>query len=239
MNRLKQRANPDFRALLAVHEAGHGLLYGVLFGHAPQEIKINVASFDGGYNSYQSLRSESRRNCLDAICVSLGGRAAEAMVFGEDACTTGAEHDLKQATAEAAQFVRHYGFAGRLSRTDVTQDMDDNLNTDTMPTNEAIETLLQTQYARAASLLQEHSAVFLRITQALTERGEVSKQELSQWLGLPVAAEPSVLESYADHLAAFAQRHTALGSIGRNSRTYGTHDAQTAPTLELALHANN
>jgi len=218
LNRLKQRANPDFRALLAVHEAGHGLLYGVLFGHAPQEIKINVASFDGGYNSYTSLRSESRRNLLDAICVSLGGRAAEAMVFGDDACTTGAEHDLKQATADAVQFVRHYGFAQRLSRTDVTHDMDDDINTDIAPTNDAIEALLQAQYLRAQGLLQEHNAVFLRITQALAEQGEISKQELAQWLGLEVAAKPSVLEPYAAQLAAFAQRKAALGQVERQLR---------------------
>ncbi len=207
LNHLKQRANPDFRALLAVHEAGHALLYGLLFGHAPQEVKINVASFDGGYNSYGSLRAESRRNCLDAICVSLGGRAAEAMVFGDDACTTGAEQDLKQATAEAAQFVRHFGFANRLSRTDITSDMDDNINTDMAPTNSAIEALLAQQYARASALLQEHSDVFLRITKTLCDRGELSKQELAQWLGLPQAREPSVLEPYADHLALFANGH--------------------------------
>jgi cell division protease FtsH len=182
----------------------------VLFGHAPQEIKINVASFDGGYNSYTSLRAESRRNLLDAICVSLGGRAAEAMVFGENACTTGAEHDLKQATADAAQFVRHYGFAERLSRTDVTHDMDDDINTDIVPTNEAIEELLQTQYARALHLLQEHNVVFLRITQALADDGEVAKQDLAQWLGLSSATEPSVLEPYAEQLAAFAQQQAPL-----------------------------
>jgi cell division protease FtsH len=206
LNRLKQRANADFRALLAVHEAGHALLYSVLFGQVPQEVKINVASFDGGYNSYMSLRAESRRNCLDAICVSLAGRVAEAMVFGEDACTTGAEQDFKQATAEAAQFVRHHGFAGRFSRTDVTVNMDDDLNTDIAPTNDAIESLLAEQYARATRLLQEHSAIFLRITQALSQHGEVSKQLLAQWLGLKVAFEPSVLEPYADRLAAFAAR---------------------------------
>ena len=235
LNRLKQRANPDFRALLAVHEAGHGLLYGLLFGHAPQEIKINVASFDGGYNSYTSLRAESRRNLLDAICVSLGGRAAEAMVFGEDACTTGAEHDLKQATADAAQFVRHYGFAGRLSRTDVTHEMDDDVNTDITPTNEAIETLLQTQYARAMQLLQEHGTVFLRITQSLTEHGEVPKQALAQWLGLSTAAEPSVLEPYANHLAAFAQQQAALGQVVRRPLA---PESPAAPIAELALQAS-
>ena len=233
LNRLKQRANPDFRALLAVHEAGHGLLYGLLFGHAPQEIKINVASFDGGYNSYTSLRAESRRNLLDAICVSLGGRAAEAMVFGEDACTTGAEHDLKQATADAAQFVRHYGFAGRLSRTDVTHEMDDDVNTDITPTNEAIEALLQTQYARAMQLLQEHVPVFMRITQALSDHGEVPKDALAQWLNLPVAMQPSVLEPYADQLAAFAHQQSALAQVVNKPKS------QTRPKAridETALH---
>ena len=209
LNRLKQRANPDFRALLAVHEAGHALLYSVLFGQAPQEVKINVASFDGGYNSYGSLRAESRRNCLDAVCVSLGGRAAEAMVFGEDACTTGAEQDLKRATEETAQFVRHFGFANRLSRTDTTNDMDENINTDMAPTNSAIEALLAQQFARASALLQEYSDVFLRITQALCDHGELSKHELARWLGLPQAPEHSVLEPYADHLAVFAADHAA------------------------------
>ena len=41
----------------------------------------------------------------------------------------------------------------------------------------AIEALLQAQYLRAQHLLQEHSAVFLRITQGLTEHGEVPKQD--------------------------------------------------------------
>jgi ATP-dependent Zn protease len=82
IERIKRRASLDFRALLAVHEAGRGLIYAILFGHAPQEIKINVASFEGGYNSYVRLKAESRQNCLDGICVSLAGRSAEVLVFG-------------------------------------------------------------------------------------------------------------------------------------------------------------
>ncbi|KPF57888.1 hypothetical protein D621_07455 [beta proteobacterium AAP51] len=35
INRLRQRSNADFRALLAVHEAGHGLVHALLFGRAP------------------------------------------------------------------------------------------------------------------------------------------------------------------------------------------------------------
>lgn len=203
LNQLKQRTDRDFRALLAVHEAGHGLLYGLLFRQPPQELKINAASFEGGYASFIKMRVVSRQNCLDRICVGLGGRVAEAMVFGDDACTTGAKNDYKKATATAAQFVRQYGFGKRLSRTDITPNSDDHLNTEIEPTNTAIEALLVEQYARAAELLKTHSTIFMRITQELVEHGEVPKQKFADWLGIEVIAEQSLLEPYANRLAAF------------------------------------
>jgi hypothetical protein len=90
ISRLRQRNNADFRALLAVHEAGHGLVHALLFGRAPQEIKIHVASFEGGYNAYSSRTVWSRRNLLDSICTSLAGRAAELLVFGPELSSSGA-----------------------------------------------------------------------------------------------------------------------------------------------------
>jgi Peptidase family M41/ATPase family associated with various cellular activities (AAA) len=203
LNQLKQRTDRDFRALLAVHEAGHGLLYGLLFRQPPQELKINAASFEGGYASFIKMRVVSRQNCLDRICVGLGGRVAEAMVFGDDACTTGAKNDFKKATATAAQFIRQFGFGKRLSRTDITPNSDDHLNTEIEPTNTAIEALLVEQYARAAELLKSNSTIFMRITQELVEHGEVSKQKFADWLGIEVIAEQSLLEPYANRLAAF------------------------------------
>ena len=50
-----------------------------------------------------SLRAELRHNCLDTICVSLAGRATEALVFGENACTTGAEGLVRFAGGGRAQ----------------------------------------------------------------------------------------------------------------------------------------
>lgn len=220
LNQLKQRTDPDFRALLAVHEAGHGLLYGLLFRQPPQELKINVASFDGGYASFVRMRVTSRQNCLDKICVGLGGRAAEAMVFGDDACTTGAKGDYAKATTAAARFVRQFGFNGRLSVTDVAQGSDENLNTDIAPTNVAIEAILGEQYARSAELLKEHSAVFLKITQELIEFGEVSRQQFSDWLGIEDVAGLGLLEPYAKRLAAFELQHR---SLRRYAETPGVH----------------
>jgi len=205
LNRLKQRTNADFRALLAVHEAGHALVYGLLLKQVPLEVKINVASFNGGYNSFLPLKAESRRDVLDQICVGLAGRAAEALVFGPEACTTGAEQDLRQATAEAARFVRTYGFAGRLSRTDVGCDPDCEVNTSVAATDEAIEQTLVTQYNRAQRLLQEQATLLAKIADALMREGEVARGRLAGMLGLELTGEEVVLTTYAQRLEAFTR----------------------------------
>ena len=231
LNQLKQRTDPDFRALLAVHEAGHGLLYGLLFRQPPQELKINVASFDGGYASYVPMRVVSRQNCLDRICVGLGGRVAESMVFGEDAATTGAKSDLQKATVSAARFVRQYGFDKRLSRTDIAPTSDENSNTDIALTNAAIEALLVEQYARAAELLKENSAIFLKIVQGLTENGEVSREQFAEWLGIEEVTEQGLLEPYANRLAAFESRLKSMGRLAVSPRCHEDVVYSTDPIL--------
>lgn len=205
LNRLKQRSNEDFRALLAVHEAGHGVAYGLLFGRAPQEIKINVASFEGGYNSYEERKTWSRQNLRDRICVGLAGRAAEQLVFGEQACTSGASQDFRQATANAAQYVRHYAFGTRLSRTDVANDAEDNLNTDLKATNPEIEALLAQEHARALALLEAHTPAFMAVVDALMREGSVAPSQLAEMLDLPADAGDST-DAYAALLATFKAR---------------------------------
>lgn len=228
LNQLKQRASPDFRALLAVHEAGHGLVYGRLFGHAPQEVKINVASFEGGYNSYVRMKTMSQHNCLDRICVSLAGRAAEALVFSEGACTTGSESDFKSATALAARYVRYYGFGSRLSRTDVTQEMEDDVNTDIAPSNAEIEGLLAQQYARAQALLKAEANLLLHITQTLLVDGQIAKEQMAALLGVPVAQDEHMLVPYSEQLSVFALQHDLMQRLA--ATVNAPNDPRVAPS---------
>jgi SpoVK/Ycf46/Vps4 family AAA+-type ATPase len=225
LNRLKQRASADFRALLAVHEAGHGLAYGLLFGHAPQEVKINVASFEGGYNSYVRMKTVSQQNCLDQICVSLAGRAAEVLVFGETASTTGSENDFKNATAAAARYVRYYGFGSRLSRTDVTHESENHLNTDVMPTNAEIEALLAQQYRRAQALLRSHVQMLMAIVNELLAHGQIAKEKLATMLGVAVAQDDQMLVAYADQLEVFALQHDLMAASPGRVWQQDTHTA--------------
>lgn len=206
---LRERASMDFRTLLAVHEAGHGLVYAVLMGRAPQEVRINVASFKGGYNSYAPQKAWSRRMLRDVICVSLAGRAAEALVFGPDATTTGAEADYTQATANAMRYVRHHGFGARVSRTDVTTAMDDNVNTDVQPTNTEAEALLQAEAERATTLLHSHGDAFRALVQQLLATGTVPAADFAKVTGLavqlPDATAPTGPEPWHARWVAFAE----------------------------------
>ena len=205
INRLRQRNNADFRALLAVHEAGHGLVHALLFGRAPQEIKIHVASFEGGYNAYTSRKVWSRHNLLDSICTSLAGRAAELLVFGPALSSSGAESDLRKATEQAARMVRHLGHGERIGRTDVSASSDDNLCTDVEGSNAPIEALLQVEHARATQLLEAHRDALLALVDELVEHGQVTPARFAQVVGLPLTAAEDALDPYAQRLAAFRE----------------------------------
>lgn len=210
LNNLKQRSDPDFRALLAVHEAGHTLVHSVLFGQPPQELKINAASFNGGYNSFINLDAESSRNILDRMCAGMAGFVAETLVFGEEARTSGSVSDIKKVTALAAQYVRHQGFGQRMGRTGVASDGSETVNTDMQASNVEIEKLVQAQFVRAKRLLVQHADSFVRISLALDQQGHVSGGELSEWLGLPSTDMSGVLEPYAWMLQEFSGRPTGI-----------------------------
>ncbi|HIV72248.1 MAG TPA: AAA family ATPase [Candidatus Aquabacterium excrementipullorum] len=215
INRLRQRSNPDFRALLAVHEAGHGLVHALLFGRAPQEIKIHVASFEGGYNAYSSRKVWSRRNLLDSICTSLAGRAAELLVFGAELSSSGAESDLRKATEKAAQMLRHLGHGERVGRIDVSVNSEDNLCTDVEASNAPIEALLQAEHARATELLEAHRDALLALIDELVLQGQVTPARFAAVTGLKVNVPEGALDPYANRLAAFregARRNAALGA---------------------------
>ncbi|WP_084217468.1 AAA family ATPase [Xenophilus azovorans] len=230
LSRARRRTSEDFRCLLAMHEAGHGLAYALLFGHAPLEVRINVASFEGGYNSYAPRKAWSRRNLLDSICVSLAGRAAERLVFGDAHATSGAEGDLRKATATAARMVRHLGFGPRLSHTDVADGAGENVNTSLAPTNAAIEALLREQQSRADGLIAAHTVELLTLVDELLRCGSIAPARFVELLKLRAAAAPSPgepIDAYAMRLAAFraaaAPRRRAPGR--RPSRSSGCAEA--------------
>ena len=226
INRLRQRTNADFRALLAVHEAGHGLVHALLFGLAPREIKIHVASFEGGYNAYTSRKVWSRRNLLDSICTSLAGRAAELLVFGSDMSSSGASSDLRKATRTAARMLRYLGHGERIGRVDVSTDSEEHVCTDVELTNAAVEALLQSEHARATALIDAHREALLALVDELIVEGQVTPERFAVVVGLPLGKTEDALDPYAERLAAF---RTSAHARARNPRDPGDGRVTSAP----------
>src|SRR5256714_5389637 len=104
------------RKVTAFHEMGHALVAHYLDNTDPVH-KISVISRGQALGYTISLPTEdkfltTRAELSDTMAMSLGGRAAEEIVFGE--VTTGASNDLEKVTATAKQMVMRFGMSEKL-----------------------------------------------------------------------------------------------------------------------------
>jgi len=104
------------KEIIAYHESGHALTARLLPNADPvHKISIVARGILGGWTRF--LPSEDRHLWTkaqfdDRLAVSLGGRVAEEITFGE--MTTGAQNDLEQATKLARKMVTEYGMSEKL-----------------------------------------------------------------------------------------------------------------------------
>ncbi len=104
------------KAITAYHEMGHALVGHFLEFTDPVH-KISVVSRGQALGYTISLPSEdkfltTKQELMDTLSMTLGGRAAEEVVFGE--ITTGAANDLEKATSTAKQMIMRYGMSEEL-----------------------------------------------------------------------------------------------------------------------------
>jgi cell division protease FtsH len=104
------------RRITAYHEMGHAIVAHFLENTDPVH-KISVISRGQALGYTISLPTEdkfltTRAELSDTMAMTLGGRAAEEIVFGE--VTTGASNDLEKVTATAKQMVMRFGMSEKL-----------------------------------------------------------------------------------------------------------------------------
>ena len=104
------------RLVTAYHEMGHAIV-GHYLEHSDPVHKISIISRGQALGYTISLPSEdkfltTRAELLDTMAMTLGGRAAEEIVFGE--ITTGASNDIEKVTATAKQMVMRFGMSEKL-----------------------------------------------------------------------------------------------------------------------------
>jgi len=116
----------DEKKLTAYHEAGHAVCMMHADGHEPLH-KVTIIPRGRALGVTFALPerdklSQSERELKAQITSLFGGRLAEEMTFGKENITTGAAHDIQQATKIARAMVTKYGYSDKLGRLQYSED---------------------------------------------------------------------------------------------------------------------
>ncbi len=108
--------NDKEKKLTAYHEAGHAIILRMVSETDKVErISIIPAGMAGGYTAHkpnEDIYYTTRKQLIATIMISLAGRAAEEIVFGE--VSTGAASDLQQCNAIARDMIMKFGMSNQL-----------------------------------------------------------------------------------------------------------------------------
>jgi cell division protease FtsH len=184
------------RLITAYHELGHAIVGHVLPNCDPVH-KISIISRGQALGYTISLPTEdkfltTRAELTDTMAMTLGGRAAEEIVFGE--ITTGASNDLEKVTETAKQMVMRYGMSERLGPRvfghDRTQpflgrefsaepDYSDEIAREI---DDEIRRVVEEAHQTSKDILTEHREGMDRISKILLERETIDSEQFEQLL---------------------------------------------------------
>ncbi len=161
MNEKKKKMSLNTKTLIAVHEAGHAYTYAKLHGIAPTEVRINAASYEGGYMlPTAEYMVETGQQIKDEICILLAGTAAEEVIFGSKNRSSGSQSDIIKATVLASNFIRKYGFGKTLGVINSASAGDISWNTNITETNNELEDMIRKEFDRAKQLIKDDIKTF-------------------------------------------------------------------------------
>jgi cell division protease FtsH len=182
---------PEEKEIIAYHEAGHAIC-GWFLEHAYPLLKVTIVPRGTaalGYAQYTPKEQYlyNTDQLLDQICMTLGGRAAETIIFGK--ISTGASNDLQQITKMAYAMVTVYGMndkVGNVSFYDPQQE-----NTFTKPfseetgkmIDEEVRKLVETAFERTKALLLERKNEVEIVAKALLKREVLFQSDVEELIG--------------------------------------------------------
>ncbi len=154
---------PEEKEIIAYHESGHATVSWLL-EHASPLVKVTIVprgrSLGAAWYLPEERQLTSKEQMLDEMCATMGGRAAEEVVFGR--ITTGALSDLEKVTKQARAMVSVYGLNERLGNITYYDSSGQNEYQFDKPysertaeiIDEEISKLIEGQYERAKDLLR-------------------------------------------------------------------------------------
>uniref|UniRef100_A0A667Z049 ATP-dependent zinc metalloprotease YME1L1 n=1 Tax=Myripristis murdjan TaxID=586833 RepID=A0A667Z049_9TELE len=173
------------KTITAYHESGHA----IVAYYTKDAMPINKATImpRGPTLGHVSMLpendrwSETRAQLLAQMDVSMGGRVAEELIFGDDNITTGASSDFDGATKIAKMMVTRFGMSDKLGVMTYTD-----LSKQSPETQAAIEqevrALLKDSYERAKNILKTYSKEHKKLADALLTYETLDAKEIQMVL---------------------------------------------------------
>jgi len=196
---------PDEKKVIAHHESGHAVT-GWFLEYADPLLKVSIvprSSMALGYAQYlpQDLSLYNKEQIMDRMCMTLGGRVAEALIFGK--ITTGAQDDLDKVTKMAYGVVSLYGMNDRVGPVSFPQ-KDSSEMSITKPFSEAtaqiideeVRKIIRSAYDRTEKLLNEKVDLVVKLAERLFEKENLNHEDLIAILG----SRPFKQQRYQEYL---------------------------------------
>ncbi len=185
---------------IAYHEAGHATVSWML-EHAAPLVKVTIVPRGQSLGAAWYLPEERMivrtEQMLDEMCATMGGRAAEKIVF--DKISTGALSDLEKVTKQARAMVAVYGLSERLGNItyyDSSGQSDYNFSKPyseetAQLIDEEISKIIEAQYDRAQEILKKHRKELDELAALLLEKEVIFSDDLERIFGKrPFKKEP-------------------------------------------------
>ena len=167
----------------AYHEAGHALV-GVLTEGAMPIHKATIMPRGPSLGMVSMLpegdqTSQSKKQMLGMMDVTMGGRVAEELVFGDNEVTSGASNDIQQATRIARAMVTKFGFSDEIGIVYHGGDSGQEASAETRALVDVeVKKLTQAAYRRAKALLSKHADRHKLLAETLLEYETLTGDEV-------------------------------------------------------------
>ena len=177
---------------IAFHEAGHAMVSWLL-EHAAPLVKVTIVPRGRSLGAAWYLPEERQilrtEQILDEMCATLGGRAAEKVMF--DKISTGALNDLERVTRQARSIVTIYGLNDKIGNITYYDSSGQQEYSFTKPYSEQtaqkidkeISEIVDTQYKRACDILTKNKAKLKNLAKRLLEKEVLFKEDLVAIIG--------------------------------------------------------
>jgi cell division protease FtsH len=193
------RALDTERSTVAYHEAGHALV-GVLCAPEDGLHKVTIQprgqAMGVAYFSPSDDRYLYRRSYLEALIMKgLAGRAAEELVFGHGAITSGAQNDLQQVNSIARKMVYQLGMGQDTGLLIHDGEMGSLSPEAHARMDREVQAILERLYARTREVVAENREALAALAVALLERETVEGDEAVEIMDEAGMTRPSWLEA--------------------------------------------